>query len=200
VTIEGVAAHAAEPDSGANAVRAAAPVLQAIESYDETVGPPEHETLGRPTLEPTIIEGGEATNQIPAACHITIDRRSVPPETQRGFREQFEDHLREWIPESMSLSFEYADRETPFFEAFETPADADRERALRAAGGGEVRPFGAVAESSYFAADAPTVIFGPGVLADEEGAVAHSDREYVRLPEIERASEIVTGAVETLLG
>jgi len=200
VTIEGVAAHAAEPGSGANAIRAAAPVLQAIESYDETVGPPEHDTLGRPTLEPTLIEGGEATNQIPAQCRITVDRRSVPPETQQGFREQFEAHLEAWVPESMSLSFAYTERETPFFEAFETPADADVVRALRDAGAGDPRPFGAVAESSYFAADAPTVVFGPGELADEVGAVAHADREYVRRSAVERAGEIATGAVETLLG
>ena len=199
VTIDGVAAHAAEPGSGANAIRAAAPVLQAIESYDETVGPPEHDTLGRPTLEPTLIEGGEATNQIPARCRITVDRRSVPPETQQGFREQFEAHLQAWLPDSMSLSFAYTERETPFFEAFETPTDSDVVRALRDAGAGDPRPFGAVAESSYFAKDAPTVIFGPGDLADDVGAVAHAEREYVRRSDVERAGEIATDAVEALL-
>ncbi|MFB6082901.1 MAG: M20 family metallopeptidase [Halorientalis sp.] len=199
VTIEGTAAHAAEPDSGASAIRAVAPVLQALESYDETVGPPEHDSLGRPTLEPTVIEGGEATNRIPAECAITIDRRSVPPETQAGFREQLTAHLRSWVPDSMSLSFAYTDRETPFLEAFATPADSDVVRALRNAGAGEIRPFGAATEASYFAADAPTVVFGPGVVADEEGAVAHAEREYVRRPEIERAGEIATAAVESLL-
>jgi len=199
VTIEGVAAHAAEPGSGANAIRAAAPVLQAIESYDETVGPPEHDALGRPTLEPTVIEGGEATNQIPARCRITVDRRSVPPETQQGFAEQFEAHLDGWLPDSMSLSFAYTERETPFLEAFATPADSDVVQALLGAGAGDVRPFGAATEASYFAADAPTVVFGPGVLADDVGAVAHAEREYVRRSRIERAGDIVTGAVESLL-
>ena len=199
VTIEGVAAHAAEPGSGANAIRAAAPVLQAIESYDETVGPPEHDALGRPTLEPTVIEGGEATNQIPATCQITVDRRSVPPETQQGFAEQFEAHLDGWLPASMSLSFSYTERETPFLEAFATPADSDVVQALLGAGAGDARPFGAATEASYFAADAPTVVFGPGTLADESGAVAHAEREYVRRSQIERAGDIVTDAVESLL-
>jgi acetylornithine deacetylase/succinyl-diaminopimelate desuccinylase-like protein len=200
VTIRGTAAHAAEPESGANAIRAVAPVLQAIESYDETVGPPEHDSLGRPTLEPTMIEGGEATNQIPAECAITVDRRSVPPETQQGFREQLAAHLQRWIPDSMGLSFEYTERETPFLEAFATPADADVVRALQEAGAGEARPFGAATEASYFASDAPTVVFGPGDLADDEGAVAHAEREYVRRSDVERAGEIVTDAVESLLG
>ncbi|WP_299262978.1 M20 family metallopeptidase [Halorientalis sp.] len=199
VTVEGTAAHAAEPESGANAIRAVAPVLQAIESYDETVGPPEHDSLGRPTLEPTVVEGGEATNQIPGACAITVDRRSVPPETQDGFREQLAAHLQSWIPTSMTLSFEYTERETPFLEAFATPTDSGVVSALRDAGAGEVRPFGAATEASYFAADAPTVVFGPGVLADEAGAVAHAEREYVRRPEVERAGEVATAAVESLL-
>jgi len=199
VTISGTAAHAAEPESGANAIRAAAPVLQAIESYDETFGPPEHDALGRPTLEPTVIEGGEATNQIAAECRIMIDRRSVPPETQQGFRGQLAAHLQNWIPDSMSLSVEYTERETPFLEAFATPADSDVARALQDAGAGAVRPFGAATEASYFAAEAPTVVFGPGVLADDEGAVAHAEREYVRRSKVLEAADIVTGAVETLL-
>jgi acetylornithine deacetylase len=199
VTIQGVAAHAAEPGSGANAIRAAAPVLQAIESYDETVGPPDHDLLGSPTLEPTRIEGGEATNQIASECRITVDRRSVPPETQQGFREQFAAHLQSWLPDSLSLSFEYTERETPFLEAFATDADANVVEALVDAGAGEPRPFGAATEASYFAADAPTVVFGPGVLADDVGAVAHAEREYVRRSDIERAGEIVTGTVESLL-
>ncbi|MFB6143515.1 MAG: M20/M25/M40 family metallo-hydrolase [Halorientalis sp.] len=200
VTVEGTAAHAAEPASGANAVRAAAPVLEAIATYDEVAGPPEHPSLGRPTLEPTRIEGGEAPNQIPAVCHITVDRRSVPPETQAAFAEQFPAHLAASVPEGCSLSFAYVDRETPFLEAFDTPAESDVVTALRAAGAGEVRPFGAATEASYFAADAPTVVFGPGHIADEAGAVAHSEREYVRRREVTRAADVVTGAVESLLG
>jgi len=199
VTVPSKRPFAAEPGSGANAIRAAAPVLQAIESYDETVGPPAHDLLGSPTLEPTRIEGGEATNQIASECRITVDRRSVPPETQQGFREQFAAHLQSWLPDSLSLSFEYTERETPFLEAFATDADADVVEALVDAGAGEPRPFGAATEASYFAADAPTVVFGPGVLADDVGAVAHAEREYVRRSDIERAGEIVTGTVESLL-
>jgi len=200
VTIEGVAAHAATPGDGANAIRAVAPVLQALESYDETVGPPEHDQLGRPSLTPTLIEGGTAANQVPAECTITFDRRSVPPEAPEAFFEQLQAHLEPWVPESMSVSVAPVERATPLLEAFATPADSEVVRALRAAGAGEARPFGAATEASYFAADAPTVVFGPGVLADEDGPVAHADREYVRQSDVERAGEIATDAVETLLG
>jgi acetylornithine deacetylase len=196
VVITGVAAHAAEPDSGANAVRAAAPILQAMETFDEERGPGEHDALGRPTLTPTGIEGGEAANQVPAECRITFDRRSVPPETAEGFRAELEEHCYQWTATGMDLHVALADRETPFLEAFATDTDERIVETLQAESDGEVRPFGAATEASYFASEAPTVVFGPGVLADEYGAVAHAEREHVDRSDVARATTVLRDAVE----
>lgn len=65
--------------------------------------------------------------------------------------------------------------------------------------GGAIRPFGAATEASYFAPDAPTVAFGPGVLADSEGPIPHADRGYIRLSEIAETSEIIQETVERVL-
>jgi len=200
IHVAGVAAHAAEPESGANAIRAAGPVLQAMDTFDEQRGPGEHDALGRPTLTPTHIAGGEAANQVPANCTITFDRRSVPPETADGFRASLEEHCYQWMPTGMDLRVSLADRETPFLEAFATDPDTRIVDVLQAGGGGEIRPFGAATEASYFAAEAPTVVFGPGVLADEYGAVAHADREYVDRSDIERAAVVLGQAVPSFLG
>jgi acetylornithine deacetylase/succinyl-diaminopimelate desuccinylase-like protein len=199
VTITGVSAHAATPDSGANAIRAAAPVLQAMESYDEMEGPGEHDQLGHPTLTPTVIDGGAVPNQIPAACRITFDRRPVPPEDPAAFRSALESHLSQWVPAEMDLAVTLTPREAPYLTAFDTDRDAAVVTALETASGGTVRPFGAATEASFFATHAPTVVFGPGELADEAGAIAHSDREYVDLPAVRDAARAVTAAVETLL-
>jgi acetylornithine deacetylase len=195
VVITGVAAHAAEPESGANAVRAAAPVLQAMETFDEQRGPGEHGELGRPTLTPTGIEGGAATNQVPAECRITFDRRSVPPETADGFRAALEEHCYRWTATGIDLHVELADRETPFLEAFATDPGEHIVDVLQSESGGDVRPFGAATEASYFAADGPTVVFGPGVLADGFGAVAHAEREYVDRRDIESAAATLGATV-----
>jgi len=199
VTIHGESAHAADPGSGMNAIRAAAPILQAMESYDQREGPDTHETLGRPVLTPSMVEGGEATNQVPAECTITFDRRSVPPETSEEFCTAFEAHLEQWLPDGMSLDVALIRPDTPFPEAFSTDPDAELVRALGAASGGAVRPFEAATEASYFADNGPTVVFGPGVLTDDVGAVAHSKREYVRLSEIRTAARAVRETVERLL-
>ncbi|WP_336338050.1 M20 family metallopeptidase [Haloarcula brevis] len=217
VTIRGESAHAADPGSGHNAIRAAAPILQAMESYDDsearsasgpasgddgeprTSGPGEHETLGRPILTASMIEGGEATNQVPAECTITFDRRSVPPETSESFCAGLQAHLEQWLPDAMGLEVELIRPDTPFPEAFATDADAELVRTLQEASGGAVRPFGAATEASYFAEHAPTVVFGPGDLSDGVGAVAHSKREYVRLSEVRTAARAVRETVERLV-
>ena len=199
VTVHGESAHASDPADGHNAIRAAAPVLQALESYDERHGPGEHDVLGRPTLTPSRIEGGDALNQVPATCTISFDRRTVPPETIEGFLADLRAHLVQWLPDEYDLEVGAVRPENPGPDAFATDADTDLVRALQSASDGAVRPFGAATEASYFADDAPTVVFGPGVLADEDGPVAHADREYVELSAVEAAADAARETAETLL-
>ena len=196
VTVRGANAHAAEPEDGVNAVRAAGDLLEAFDDFDDREGTPDpSESLGAPTLTPTTVEGGTAENQVPAACSVVVDRRSIPPETPEGFRAALANHLRERAPDDVGVEVSLAEWKMPFLEAFETSPDAEIVGILRRASGGAVRPFGAATEASYFADLAPTVVFGPGALADDEGPVAHAPREYVRVAEVERAA----AAVETTL-
>jgi acetylornithine deacetylase len=200
LTVTGEAAHAAEPDSGTNALRALAPLLAALDTFDDERGPGTDPQLGAPTLTATTVEGGEAINQLPAEVRVGIDRRSVPPETADSFERALNEHLRAAETHGADVSFALTERETPFLEAFATDPDEPLVEAMAAASGGEIRPFGAATEASYFAADAPTVVFGPGVLADDDGAVAHAEREYVRRKDVTAAADAVREAVASLLG
>ncbi|WP_336361141.1 M20 family metallopeptidase [Haladaptatus sp. ZSTT2] len=199
ITVHGDNAHAAEPQSGKNAVSGAGQVLRALETFlERDDAPPVHPELGAATLTPTMIDGGTASNQVPAECRITVDRRSVPPETADSFTTSLEAHLREHVPD-FECTFALTERPTPFLEAFETDDDGKLAQTLAAASGGDIRPFSAATEASYFATDAPTVVFGPGVLADDEGAVAHAPREYVRFAEVEAAGAAITETVASFL-
>ncbi|MFA9517189.1 M20 family metallopeptidase [Halopenitus sp. H-Gu1] len=214
--LSGETAHAAE-SAGTNAVAAAEGALKAIRKFDLARSP--HDQLGEARLTPTTIEGGEATNQVPDRCAIVVDRRSIPPETAAEFSESLELDVRAAVPDDVGVEFRLTERKSPFLAAFSTDpdhhlvdelvaaVDATRPRAIdglragddsRADRGGTVRPFSAATEASYFS-PAPTVVFGPGDLADEEGAVAHSDREYVRVNEIEWASEAIARTLSRLL-
>jgi len=218
IQVEGVAAHAASPEAGVNAVSAAGRLLGALETFENVDA---HPQLGEATLVATGISGGESTNQVPANCEVTIDRRSVPPETAEGFRSALVDDLRETLDsdapvgvpragDDADLSISLTERETPFLEAFATDtsesvvsalADAAEQVGVERELGerGTVRPFGAATEASYFAPE-PTVVFGPGHLADDEGAVAHAEREYVDVASVRAAATAVRDATERLLG
>ena len=198
VAIGGTGAHAAEPDAGVNAISAAAQVIAAMDSFDAEFGPAPHPRLGPPTLTPTLIEGGETSNRIPSNVTITFDRRSVPPESADRLFDLLGRHLRDHVPDPVSVVVEPEERETPFLEAFETDRDDPVVTALHDASGGDVRAFGAATEASYFAADAPTVVFGPGHLQDDEGPVAHAEREYVDVRDVERAGDVLEDALATL--
>jgi acetylornithine deacetylase/succinyl-diaminopimelate desuccinylase-like protein len=193
LSLTGRAGHASDPANGVNAVRAAGPVLAALDSYDAERGPDPHPTLGAPTLTPTRIAGGEAVNQIPAACTITVDRRSVPPETAAEFPDSLAAHIRTVVPEEVGLEVSLTGPPENFDDPFVTDDDEPLVRALAAASGGAIRPFGAATEASHFAPHAPTVVFGPGDLS-----VAHAADERVSLSEVERAAEALTDALGAL--
>ncbi len=196
ITINGTNAHAADPTAGTNAISGIPPVLKALETFDSTYGPGTHPMLGAPTLTPTVIEGGDAVNQLPAECSIAIDRRSVPPESADEFERELNEQLQ---TTGVDASFALTDRESPFLAAFATAHDEPLVDALVQAGAGEPRPFGAATEASYFA-DEPTIVFGPGVLFDDDGPVAHADREYIEEESIRGATEILERAIGSLLG
>jgi acetylornithine deacetylase len=201
LTLTGANAHAAEPDSGVNAVAAAEDALGSLRTFDADRDP--HPSLGAATCTPTVIDGGGATNQIPDRCSIVVDRRSVPPESAEEFRAGLEAHVRAAVDDEVGVAFDLVDREAPFLEAFATDPD---ERlvttlvdAVSATGHDPaVRPFTAATEASYFA-PAPTVVFGPGSLADGDGAVAHSPREYVEVGQVEAAAASLRRALAVLL-
>lgn len=200
IRLGGVGAHAANPADGVNAVEALEPVLAAIRTFDEEHGPDDHPSLGPPTLTPTVVHGGGAANRIPDEAVVTFDRRSVPPESQDEFFAAFQTHVETAVSGGVTVDVVPAERDTPFLEAWETDTGSAVVQALLDAGAGGPRPFDAATEASYFATEAPTVVFGPGVISDEDGAVAHSQREYVDLPDVERAAEILTAALDDLVG
>ncbi|AHF98901.1 succinyl-diaminopimelate desuccinylase [Halostagnicola larsenii XH-48] len=199
ITLEGESGHAAKVPAERNAIFGLETVLEALRSYDDEAEPDADATLGEPKLTATMLEAGEAPNRVPERCRLTFDRRSVPPETSDSFRAALEAHLTDRVREDLQVSVSLIRPDTPFPKPFVTDSDDVLVRTLREASGGGVRSFGAATEAGFFAADAPTVVFGPGVLEDDEGGVAHAEREYVRLSDIERAAAATCETLENLL-
>lgn len=71
---------------------------------------------------------------------------------------------------------------------YKRPDEIEQSASRTLRSGEEIRSFAAATEPFYVAPNAPTVVFGPGVLADEEGPVAHADIEYVKRSDIAAAT------------
>ena len=198
VTIYGESAHASDPSQGTNPLRAVGTLIEALEQYDEDHGPGEHELLGTPTLAPTRIEGGGPLNQTPADCTVSFDRRTVPPETIDEFVTSLQAYLEQWLPDTYRFEVQPAYPDSPNPEAFATDHNSKLVETLTEVSGGAIRPFGAATEESYFAEHGPVVVFGPGVLADEDGPVAHATREYVSRTAVRDTAAILRATIERL--
>jgi acetylornithine deacetylase len=77
ITAQGEAAHASEPEAGANAVYRALDAVEVVRDLDApatTVW--DLDVSG--TVAITEIEGGSAWNVIPESCAVTVDERTVP--------------------------------------------------------------------------------------------------------------------------
>lgn len=196
IKITGKSSHASEPEKGLNAISEASKVIDKLSEYDS-----EDFTdtkLPSPDLSATVIEGGEATNQIPGECKITLDRRNIPPEKPSDFIDDLERYLKAKIETKAEISVEENANTEYFLDAFETVGNAEILEILERETGNKSKIFDAATEASRFS-EKPVVVFGPGCLADEEGGVAHSDREYVNKQEVRKASKILTSAVEEYL-
>ncbi len=186
----GRAAHSAMPQAGENAIYKMGKALVAIERYARDVvgGLGSHPLCGPATLNVGTIGGGVSVNTVPDDCTIEIDRRMVPHETHDAARQ----HLIDYLEREAGLGF-VLEHEAPFMKALPLADDHNRalaDRLLAAASqiGEPCRtvgvPYGT--DGATFAdAGVPTVVFGPGSIAQ-----AHTADEWVALDQVEKAAEI----------
>lgn len=83
VTLRGLSAHAARPETGHDAIEAAATLLPALYRYrtDLALRPSATPGIGHPTLVVGLIEGGINTNVVADRLNLRLDRRIVPEES-----------------------------------------------------------------------------------------------------------------------
>ncbi len=82
VTVHGQAAHAAMPDSGVDALKAAHAILTALYALAPAYAACRSKVAGiaSPTINVGRIEGGTNTNVVPAKVVLKLDRRMIPEE------------------------------------------------------------------------------------------------------------------------
>jgi acetylornithine deacetylase/succinyl-diaminopimelate desuccinylase family protein len=192
ITTRGKAAHSSRPELGVNAAYAMAKVLNLLEEYarDTVVHMGEHPLVGKPTLSVGVISGGISVNTVPDRCTIQVDRRVLPGENGPQAREHVIEYLRKRLPATVEI-----DSEPPFLAS---PGLSDRKNAVLARSLSHViREHGQAGECvgvsygtdapAYDRIDAPTVVFGPGSIAQ-----AHTCDEWISIDELLRATDVLT--------
>jgi acetylornithine deacetylase len=191
LTAHGRAAHGSRPELGQNAVHEMARIVDLLETkYAATLRKRRHPLLRHATVNVGTIEGGTQTNIVPARCAITIDRRTLPGESDAGVRREILKLLK-----NNGLKATLNSTKAAACRPLETRADLPLVRQfLRSAR--QTRPFGV----DYFCDAAvlaeggtPSVVFGPGDIAQ-----AHTDDEWISLSSLEQGKNILVNFLRSL--
>lgn len=206
VTLGGKSAHAARPDTGHDAIEAAATLLPALYRHRDALAQRPSQTPGiaHPTLVIGLIEGGINTNVVADRLSLRIDRRIVPEESP----EAVEAELRGVIEEACRAlpGITVRTRRILLARPFAPAPGAEQLAALvcREASdvmGKPVTPIGVPLYTDarlYSEAGIPTVMYGAGpeTLLEANG---HRADERVPLDELRKATVVVANTLLQLL-
>jgi acetylornithine deacetylase len=161
-------------------------VLSALEDHARALtGGDAHTLLGTPTLSVGVIEGGQAVNIVPDSCWIEVDRRTMPGERTHDVLGAVKAAL---------ARIDGCSMDPPHLEAqgMDVHESSPVVHELCAAVKGVTGT--SVVEGAYYATDAgiynaagiPSIVFGPGDIAD-----AHTAGESIDLVELQTATAII---------
>ena len=187
----GKAAHGSRPDLGRNAVHEMARIVDLLETtYAALLRKRRHALLGNPTVIVGAIAGGSQPNIVPDRCRISIDRRTIPGETEAGVRREIKSLLHRHRLKAKLLNI----RSAPCL-----PMETNLKRPL-------VRQFlarvGQTGRSgAHYFCDAavlsgggvPSVVFGPGDIAQ-----AHTADEWISLRDLDTATRLLLSFLQSL--
>ena len=187
----GKSAHGATPQLGKNAVHEMARIVDALETdYAAQLRKRKHKLLGAGTVNVGKISGGAQPNIVPAACVIEVDRRTIPGETEKSVHAEIAALLAAKKLSAKISSAKLAPA-LPMETDVTLPLVQQFFRAVK-----QSRPVGVdyFCDASVFsAAGIPSVVFGPGDIAQ-----AHTADEWISLAEVERAKDLLVRFLASL--
>jgi acetylornithine deacetylase/succinyl-diaminopimelate desuccinylase-like protein len=187
----GQAAHGATPHLGKNAIHEMARIVDLLETnYAAQLRKRKHKLLGAATVNVGTISGGTQPNIVPDVCKISIDRRTLPDETETSVRREITALLR-----AKKLSAKIFNAKLAPALALETNLKLPLVQFFLKSVG-QSKPLGV----DYFcdaavlsAGGIPSVVFGPGDIAQ-----AHTADEWISLSELERGKNLLLRFLNSL--
>jgi acetylornithine deacetylase len=197
IRVRGRACHSAFPERGSNAIYPAGRVILAIEALaaELLARQPDH-PCGPPTLNLGTIRGGAGVNLVPDLAVLEVERRVLPGESPVAARDE--------VIARIAAACEAAtvEHDPPFLESAGL-ADASADRAAAAwieslaaavrvggAGGRRTAARYGTNASVFAEAGVPSVVFGPGSIAQ-----AHTADEWIELAQVDAAAAALAATV-----
>jgi len=188
---QGKAAHGAKPELGENAVHEMSRVVEFLETtYRAKLKARRHPLLGHATNSVGTICGGSQPNIVPDSCAITIDRRTLPGETEAGVRNEIQSLLKK-----NCLAASFSNNKNLSCLPMETNPELPLVRQFLGILG-QTKPVGVdfFCDASVLSrAGIPSVVFGPGDIAQ-----AHTADEWISLRSLERAKDLLVNFLQSL--
>jgi acetylornithine deacetylase/succinyl-diaminopimelate desuccinylase family protein len=206
VRIEGRSAHAARPDTGADALQAAAKLLASLYELRETYKQTRSAVPGiaHPTLVVGLISGGINTNVVPDVVTFRLDRRIIPEEMPEQVERDLLRHI-EQVGSSLA-GIKVSVRRILLARPFTSRAGQEMlvrtiQRHGRSVMGEEIPANGVPIYTDarlYSAAGIPAVLYGAGPHSMLE-ANGHRADENIRLEDLRKATQVVALTLADLL-
>jgi acetylornithine deacetylase len=189
VQTHGRAAHSSLPHEGESAISQMRKVLDFIaDEIEPELSERNHPLCGAPTIVVGTINGGTQINIVPEHCEIQVDRRVIPGENSRIVLHDFEQRLQHFTKDS---GVRFSIHELLLDNPLDTASDerivttAQKVAGLSGFSTGLIGvPYGSDASKLQSLGDIPTIVFGPGSIAQ-----AHTAEEFVPVEEVSQAAE-----------
>jgi acetylornithine deacetylase/succinyl-diaminopimelate desuccinylase family protein len=206
VTVHGRQAHAAMPETGADALEATASVLDALYTERRRIAARSSavEGIGSPKLTVGVIHGGINTNVVPGEVTMKIDRRIIPEENGDDVEVGLKALIGRAVADHPGITVEVKRiilavpmKPVPGVEKLVDVLKAHAERELKT----EIEVKGVPLYTDarlYSEKGIPTVLYGAGprTLLEAKG---HAADEHVQLSDLKAATKVVAGTLRDLL-
>jgi acetylornithine deacetylase len=187
----GKAAHGATPHLGKNAIHEMARIVDILETdYAAQLRQRKHKLLGSATVNVGTISGGTQPNIVPDFCKISVDRRTLPGETDSKVESEIAALLR-----AKNLSANISSAKLAPALPLETNHKLPLvQKFMKSVG--QTKPLGVdffCDAAVLSAAGIPSVVFGPGDIAQ-----AHTADEWISLAQLERGKNLLLRFLNSL--
>jgi acetylornithine deacetylase/succinyl-diaminopimelate desuccinylase-like protein len=172
---KGKAGHAAR-EEGVNALYAALPDIEWFRTFEF---PNVSATLGKIKMSVTVIQAGQAHNQVPVECKFTVDVRVTDAYTLEEVLAIIQQHVKcEVKPRSLRLRSSGIDATHPLIQS-----------ATKL----QIKQYGSPTTSDQALIPTPSIKMGPG-----DSARSHSADEFIYVDEIKKGIELYIQLIQNI--